>query len=311
MHRMTVVSALLAIILADAADAQRPLVHHVSLRGQIQLEHSRIVERAFNVADRDGAAAVVLELDVAGGSAQAAQLIVQHVERALVPSVAWVKRAWGAGAMIALATDTMLVTPSSSIGADPTGSTESATLSEPAMRALVWDLRRLVQRRGADPNLGEAMVNPSSVIDGLVESGELLTLNGDQAIELGLATAVVSDLDGVLERVQLEDADVVPLDAGYTATTVKIANRNSRDIRVFLVRSTNRYRLGTVTSFSDREFTVPENLLVAGSTIRTQVEVIGSSESVSTDPIRVEPGLVIEWVIETSLSRSNYFVWIR
>jgi len=311
MHRIPAVSALLALTLANAADAQQPLVHHVSLRGQIQLEHSRIVERAFDVAERDGATAVVLELDVIGGSAQAAQLIMQLVERAVVPSVTWVNRAWGAGAMIALATDTMFVTPSSSIGADPTGSTEIAALSEPAMRALVSDLRRLVQRRGADPDLGEAMVNPAAAIDGLVKSGELLTLNGDQAVELGLATAVVSDLDGVLERVQLEDADVVALDTGYTATTVKIANRNSRDIRIFLVRSTNRYRLGTVTSFSDREFSVPENLLVAGSTIRMQVEVIGSSESVSTDPIRVEPGLVIEWVIETSLSRSNYFVWIR
>ncbi len=311
MHRIAVVSALLAMILVDAAAAQPPLVHHVSLRGQIQLEHSRIVERAFNVAGRDGAAAVVLELDVTGGSAQAAQLIVQHVERAAVPNVAWVNRAWGAGAMIALATDTTLVTPSSSIGANPTGSTESATLSEPAMRALVSDLRRLVRRRGADPNLGEAMLNPAFAINGLVKSGELLTLTGDQAIELGLATAEVSDLDGVLQRIQLDDAEVVPLGAGYTGTTVKVTNRNSRDIRIFLVRSTNRYRLGTVTSLNERQFTVPENLLVGGSTIRMQVEIIGSSESVSTDPIRVEPGLVIEWVIETSLSRSNYFVWIR
>lgn len=311
MHRAMVLSTLLAMASTGASFAQNLLVYHVSLRGQIGLEHGKIVERALYVADRDGAVAVVLELDLTGGSAQAAQLIVQHVERAMVPNVAWVNRAWGAGAMIALATDTMLVAPSSSIGADPTGSTESATLSEPDMRALVSDLRRLVQRRGADPNLGEAMVNPASAIDGLVKSGELLTLSGDQAIEFGLATAEVSDLDEVLERIQLEDAEVVQLDAGYTATTVKITNRNSRDIRIFLVRSTNRYRLGTVTSFSERQFSVPENLLVAGSTIRMQVEVIGSSESVSTDPIRVEPGLVIEWLIETSLSRSNYFVWIR
>jgi len=311
MHRMIIVSTFMAITSSHAALAQAPLVRRVSLRGQIQLEDSRIVERAFHVANRDGAVAVVLELDVTGGSAQAAQLIVQEIEQAVVPTVAWVNRAWGPGAMIALATDTTLVTPSSSIGADPTGSTELAELPQVALRELVSDLRRLVERRSADPLLGEAMVNPAVAVDGLVESGELLTLRGDQAIELGLATAEVSYFEGVLERIQLTDAEVMSVGADYTGTTVKVTNRNSRDIRVFLVRSTNRYRLGTVTSLNERQFSLPEKLLVAGSTIRVRVEIIGSSESVSTDPIRVEAGLVIEWVIETSLSRSNYFVWIR
>ncbi|UCG85664.1 MAG: hypothetical protein JSW71_17295 [Gemmatimonadota bacterium] len=308
---MAIVSAHLAIALADAAVGQPPLVHHVSLRGQIQLEHRRIVERAFSVADRDGAAVVVLELDVTGGSAQAAQLIAQEVEQAVVLTVAWVNRAWGPGAMIALATDTTLVARSSSIGAGPAGSPELAALPQLALRALVSDLRRLVERRRADPILGEAMVNPAVAVDGLVASGELLTLTGNQAIELGLATAEVSDFDAVLERIQLKDAEVITVGEDYIGTTVKVINRNSRDIRVFLVRATNRYRLGTVTSLNERQFSLPEDLLVASSTIRIQVEIIGSSESVSTDPIRVEPGLVIEWVIETSLSRSNYFVWIR
>ncbi|UCD25236.1 MAG: hypothetical protein JSW51_04750 [Gemmatimonadota bacterium] len=311
MFRVTIVSTLLAIAPSDAVLAQVPLVHHVFLRGPIQLEHSRIVERAFQVANRDGAAAVVLELDVTRGSAQAAQLIVQDIEQAVVPTVAWVNRAWGPGAMIALATDTTLVTHSSSIGADPTGSSELAELPEVARRALEAELRRLVERRGADPRIGHAMLDPAVAIDGLVEAGELLTLGGDEAIELGLAAAAVSDLASVLAMIQLEGADVVTVGSGHTGVTVTVTNRNSRDIRVFLVRSTNRYRLGTVTSLNERQFDISEELLVAGSTISLRVEVIGSSASVSTEQIRVEPGLVIEWVIETSLSRSNYFFWIR
>jgi hypothetical protein len=308
---MIIVPTLLLIALSDAPLAQAPLVHHVSLRGQIQLEHSQIVERAFQVATRDGAAAVVLELDVTRGSAQAAQLIVQDIEQAVIPTVAWVNRAWGPGAMIALATDTTLVTHSSSIGADPTGSRELAALPEVARRALGSELHRLVERRGADPRIGDAMVDPAVAIDGLVEAGELLTLEGDEAIKLGLAAAEVSNLDSVLAMIRLEGADVVPVGVGHTGVTVTVTNRNSRDIRVFLVRSTNRYRLGTVTSLNEQQFDITEELLVAGSTISMRVEIIGSSEGVSTEQIRVEPGLVIEWVIETSLSRSNYFVWIR
>ena len=311
MHRTIILLTLLALTSSAASLAQAPLVYRVSLSGQVQLEHSRIVERALSIADRDGAVAVILELDVTGGPGQAAQLIVRNIEQATVPTVAWVTRAWSTGAMIGLATDTTLVTPSSSIGADPTGAGAVAELPEVALRAMGAELSRLVERRGADPILGEAMVNPNIAIDGLVESGELLTLDGDQAIELGLAVGEVRDFDGVLARIQLEDADVVPVGAGHTGVTLTVTNRNSRDIRVFLVRSSNRYRLGTVTSLNEQQFDLPDQLLVSGSRISLQVEIIGSSESVSTEQIRVEPGLVIEWVIETSLSRSNYFVWIR
>jgi hypothetical protein len=311
MHRTIILLTLIALTSSEASLGQAPLVYRVALRGQIQLEHSRIVERALYIADRDGAAAVVLELDVTGGPGQAAQLIVHNIEQATVPTVAWVTRAWGPGVMIALATDTTLVTPLSSIGAGPTGSGAVAELPEVALRAMGSELSRLVERRGADPILGDAMVNPDIAIDGLVESGELLTLDGGQAIEFGLAVDEVSNFDGVLARIQLEEADVVPVGAGHTGATVTVTNRNSRDIRVFLVRSSNRYRLGTVTSLNEQQFDLPEGLLVSGSTISLRVEIIGSSASVSTEQIRVEPGLVIEWVIETSLSRSNYFVWIR
>jgi membrane-bound ClpP family serine protease len=302
---------LLALMSPQIAPAQTPLVHRVSLRGQIQLEHTRIVQRAFEVADRDGAVAVVFELDVFGGSGQAAQLIVRAIERATVPTFAWVRRAWGPAAMIALATDSTLVAHASSIGADPRGSLELAELPEVARRALGSELHRLVERRGADPIIGDAMVDPAIVIDGLVAAGELLTLDGDDAIELGLAAAEVENLEGVLALIKLEAAEVVSVSAGHTGTTVKVTNRNSRDIRVFLVRSSNQYRLGTVTSMNERQFDIPEDRLVAGSTISMRVEVIGSSQSVSTEQIRVEAGLVVEWVIETTLSHSNYFVWIR
>lgn len=311
MHRMILVPALLAIVPSVALLAQAPLVYHVSLRDQIQLEHRRIVERAFQVADRDGAAAVVLELDLARGSPQAAQLIVRDIEQTAVPTVAWVNRAWGPGALIALATDSTLVTRSSSIGADPTGSDELDDLPEVARRALGAELHRLVERRGVDPTIGEAMVDPAVVIDGVVGAGELLTLEADAALELGLAAAEAGDLAGVLATMSLQGADVVTVGPGHTGVAVTVTNRNSRDIRVFLVRSTNRYRLGTVTSMSETQFDIPGELVTSGSTISLGVEIIGSSESASTEQIRMEPGLVIEWVIEAALSQSNYFVWIR
>ncbi len=70
-------------------------------------------------------------------------------------------------------------------------------------------------------------------------------------------------------------------------------------------------RLGTITSMSSRSYTLPQRLVAFGSDIRIVAELIGSSSRHSTDLVRVEPGLVIEWRIENVLNNSLIFVWVH
>jgi hypothetical protein len=167
------------------------------------------------------------------------------------------------------------------------------------------------QQRGLDPQVGAAMVDPSIVIDGVVGSGELLTLGPEAAVRLGVAAAQAGDLPDMLAQLGLEDTQVTTIDADWIGTTVQVANRNFREIVVYLVRSGARFRLGMVTSMQSATFDVPGTRLVPGSVIRVAAEVVGSSERATTEDIRVEPGLVIEWVIENEIIHSNYFVYIR
>ncbi len=59
------------------------------------------------------------------------------------------------------------------------------------------------------------------------------------------------------------------------------------------------------------QFNVTAAMLPAGSHVRLLAEMIGSSERVTTEEVRVQPGLVLQWVIEQVLSQSNLVHFVR
>jgi hypothetical protein len=62
---------------------------------------------------------------------------------------------------------------------------------------------------------------------------------------------------------------------------------------------------------NDQDFEVPVETLSPGVTIRLLVEVIGTSDAIASQEIRVEPGLVIHWQIENALSHSSLSYFFR
>ncbi len=291
--------------------AQRLLVYHLPVTGRPDFALTRLVERALESAEQSGAVALILEIRSSGGRVDASQLLMEAIAATGVPVYALVsEHAWGPAALVALAADSVFMAPGSSVGAG-----ESAPmlddLPRPAQRALRDAFRSLVERWGVDPLIGEAMVDRQVAIPGVVGSDELLTLDATSAVKLGLAAAQVDSLDDLLSELDLVGAEIVTVGREWTTTTISVTNRNWQDVRIYLVRSRARYRLGTVTSMNAQVFEIPQNRLPTGAVIQVLAEVIGSSEHVATEEVRVQPGLVIEWVIGNVLSHSSYFYFVR
>jgi hypothetical protein len=273
---------------------------------------AQVVRRAVSEAELSGAAAVILEIDVAGGSINVARQIAYEVTLSEGSVYALVdRRAWDGGALIALAADSVFMRSGASLGADSYRTNQS---DEPVtvVDSLRAEFGRLAEQRGIDPRIGQAMTDSEIVIPGVVERGAPLKLTADQAVQLGVAAAVVDDLDDLLERLDLAEATARPVGEGWITTTVQIQNNNWGDLRVYVVKSGgSRFRLGTVTSMNSATYTVPRHVLTAGDNIRIIAEVIGSDASISSEVIFVQPGLVVEWMIENVLRNSTIFVWIR
>jgi len=202
--------------------AQNEPVSRIVVTGTIELGLAPYVRRAVREANEAGAPAIVLDIDTFGGRVDAAQKIVTAVTASEIPVYALVSHnAWSAGAMIALAADSIFMTPGSSIGAATpvVGAGEKA--SEKMVSAMRGEFRALAERRGLDPRIAEAMVDEEIAIDGVVETGKLLTLTANEAVELGVAQAEADDLGDLLGQVGIDPDNVATVSVNWAEGLVR------------------------------------------------------------------------------------------
>ncbi len=308
-------AALLAAswLLPTLTHAQERVVYRIPVSGSVEVDLSDLIGSTLQAAEREPGSVIVLDIDASGGRMDIAQLIVGDLRQAAVPIYAFINQnAWQAAALIALAADSIFVTADASIGA---GDPEDATLRElpaTALRTIRQQFGALAARQGVGTEIGEAMVDDEVAVRGVVRRGELLTLAADAAVDVGLAAGHVADWDDLLAVLQVIDPLVHSVGTVATAIAVEVVNYHLSDVRVVVIRgSAVRYRLGVVTTNSSSSFELSESILPAGSRIRLVAEVIGGSGRVETEEIRVRPGLVIQWTVETRLSQSNLFHFVR
>ncbi len=214
--RWPLLAALLALMGAlalgvPAAGARAPegVVVVVRIAGTIDGGLAPYLARALREAERDGARAVILEIDTPGGRLDAALQMRRALLDSRVRTIAFVDReAFSAGALIAIAAGEIYMADGAVMGAATpvTGAGEPA--SPKVISAVRATFKATAEARGRDGAIAEAMVDPAVALDGLVRAGDLLTLTDDQARERGYSTATVTDRGEVLRLAGLADATV-------------------------------------------------------------------------------------------------------
>jgi hypothetical protein len=163
------------------------------------------------------------------------------------------------------------------------------------------EFRSLAERRGVAGDLGEAMARDHVP----------LTLEAGDALQAGLALGPVRDVGELLSRIGFAGGEVIDVGSEWTGTIVEIVNQHWRDVRASVVRGSSRIPLGNVTSMRSASFSLTPEQLADGATVRVLVEVIGSSERILTETIRIEAGLVVRWVLTDPLRYSSYSYFVR
>lgn len=198
-----------ALLMPVPAAAQTPVVYRVAVTGTIELGLAPFIRRAISEAEAAGARAVILDVNTLGGRVDAALNIVDAVTAAGIPVYALVDpRAISAGALISVATDSVFMTPEASIGASTVVDAQGSKVSEKAQSVMRAQFRALAERRGIDPRIGEAMVDETIEIPGVVEAGKLLTLTAREAARVGYAVEVRNFSD-LLATLGIAGAEVV------------------------------------------------------------------------------------------------------
>lgn len=173
----------------------------VPVSGMIDNALAHYIARAVDDAEDAGAAMILFHIDTFGGLVDAADAIRKEILNAELPTVAFIdKNAASAGALISYAADRIVMVPGASIGAatvvEGVGGEAAPDKYQSYMRGL---MRATAEANGRDPQIAEAMVDETLVVEGVSDSGNVLTLSANEALALGVADAILADTKAVIE----------------------------------------------------------------------------------------------------------------
>ena len=207
-------AVLLAAALAPAAQDALDLdlgdgpVYRVTVDGMIDNALAAYVERAVADAEADQAAVLVFRLDTFGGLLNAADEIRKAILSTDVPTVAVIDRnAASAGALIAYATDRIVMVPGASMGAATAVDQAGEYAPEKVQSYTRGLMRATAEATDRDPRLAEAMVDERIEIAGVVDGSTLLTVSSDEALRLGIADAVLPSVDATVAALGATDLE--------------------------------------------------------------------------------------------------------
>lgn len=207
------------------AQTPRPVVYVVAIEGTIDLGIAPFLSRTIREAQQAGAAAVLLDINTLGGRVDAAVAMRDTLVNAPVRTIAFVHpRAISAGALIALATDTIVMAGGGTIGAampvvGGTGPPQAA--DEKSVSYLRKEFASTAERRGRPPEFAEAMVDADVEIAGVVTKGKLLTLTTSEAIAHEVAEFTADTVSGALDAAGLPGAEVRAVSQTWAETLVR------------------------------------------------------------------------------------------
>ena len=180
--------------------------------------------RTLQKVNTEKAQAVIFQIDSPGGLAfDTLDIMVNELRDLSVPSYAFVdKEATSAGALIAIATDEIWMTPGSTIGAaaivDGSGAPIEATMRAKLESFFDANIRAVTRDKGHPTEIVKMMMfieeKPRRYGPVKVEKGALLTLTAEEAVEIYeerpiLAKGIVADRDSLIAKLSFNPSEVV------------------------------------------------------------------------------------------------------
>jgi hypothetical protein len=83
-------------------------------------------------------------------------------------------------------------------------------------------------------------------------------------------------------------------------TYVRVENRAYLDMTIYIYRSSQRMRLGTVNGNSSTKFVIPHSLMFGATALRFQADPIGANRQPISEEINVSPGDEVVLIIPPS-----------
>ncbi|NLA85203.1 MAG: nodulation protein NfeD [Clostridiales bacterium] len=200
-------------VIGQAQGAGR--IYAVSIDGEITPAMAAYLIRQLEQAHLSNADGIIIDISTLGGQVDAAKEMKDAILASEIPVTVFIgTRAISAGALIAIAADTIIMAPGSHMGA-----AEPIPLTEKTLAYVSGEFRTTAEAKGRDPLIAAAMVDKNIDVPGYPR-GKLVDMTAQEAVDMGYADAVLGDMEAVLEYMGWDDADIVKTEPD---TKIKIA----------------------------------------------------------------------------------------
>jgi membrane-bound serine protease (ClpP class) len=225
---MKYVITILILAYSTSLTVRAEEVHVAKINGTIEGGVAAFVTRVMEEAEEADAAAVIFEIDTPGGALNAALTIRDAILYSEVNTIAFINpRAISAGALIALATDHIIMVEGGTIGAATAVDLQGNKASEKIISYFRNEMKATAEKTGRPSKLAEAMVDEDVDIEDLAPKGKLLTLTTEEAVENGIAEHKIAEknesekLIAVLKHYDLAQASIIHQSTNWAEEAVR------------------------------------------------------------------------------------------
>jgi membrane-bound serine protease (ClpP class) len=199
------------LVLSQADSAEKTtLIYKFEIKEEIAPPAVRTTQRAFEEAKKLNADLILLHMNTYGGMVNAADSIRTKILDSEIPVYVFIdNNAASAGALIAIACDSIYMAPVASIGAATVVDQSGQPVPDKYQSYMRSWMRSTAEANGRDPDIAQAMVDPDIYIAGIVDTGKVLTLTTNEALQYGFCEGSVENIIELVEDAGIGNHEII------------------------------------------------------------------------------------------------------
>ncbi|HKR03196.1 MAG TPA: NfeD family protein [Bacteroidia bacterium] len=191
-------------------------VYQFRIQTEILPGTARLVSKAVDHAVTMKADYILIHMNTYGGMLDAADSIRTKLLNCPITSIVYIdNNAASAGALISISCNKIYMRSGSSIGAATVVNEKAEALPDKYQSYMRSMMRATAQKRGRDPKIAEAMVDPRTHIPGVNDSGKVLTFTVDEAIKHGYCDGQAETIEEVLQKENIKDYKITVFNPSF------------------------------------------------------------------------------------------------
>ncbi len=194
---------------AAASDSNTKVIYY-KIFDEIGPASSRITAKAFNTAKERNASAIILHLNTFGGLLTDADSIKTKILGSKIPVFVFIdNNAASAGALISIACNKIYMVKGASIGAASVVTQGGEIAPDKYQSYMRSTMRATAEARSRNPEIAQAMVDGDFPVEGLTDSGKVLTLTAQEALKWGYCDSILNNWQEILSINNLQNAEII------------------------------------------------------------------------------------------------------